>query len=168
MDSTESDHEPSGDQNGIDYAAIVNELIEQRIPPMHSLGIRVDALVPSVAEGSAPFAGNGNHIDTMYAGALFALAEMLGGALFYSNFDSHHFYPTVKSLTIEFIRPARSDITGRARLDPAEARRLAAVAERDGKAEFIIETELFDAAAVLVARTVGTYQLRTAHTAANA
>ncbi|NDH87449.1 MAG: DUF4442 domain-containing protein [Actinobacteria bacterium] len=38
-----------------------------------------------------PLEGNGNHIGTMYAGALFALCEFPGGTLFSTTFDASRY-----------------------------------------------------------------------------
>lgn len=66
-----------------------------------------------------PGAGNENHIGSMYAGALFTLAEIPGGALFLTSFDSARFYPIVKEMTLRFRRPAKGDIRVEARLMPS-------------------------------------------------
>ena len=53
-----------------------------------------------------PLKPNKNHIGTMYAGALFTLAEMPGGVLFLSSFDNKAFFPIVKELTMKFVKQA--------------------------------------------------------------
>lgn len=42
-----------------------------------------------------PIEGNGNHVGTMHAGALFTLAEVPGGVVFGGVADMKRFYPIV-------------------------------------------------------------------------
>jgi acyl-coenzyme A thioesterase PaaI-like protein len=105
-------------------------------------------------------AGNGNHVGTMYAGVLFSVAEMLGGALSLATFDPARFYPIVKDLRIDFRRPAASSVTARTSLDGPEIDRVLADAERDGKGQFVLRSELTDEEGTVVATTEGTYQIR--------
>ncbi|MDT4845080.1 hypothetical protein FQZ97_790550 [compost metagenome] len=107
-----------------------------------------------------PYAGNQNHIGTLYAGALFTLAEMPGGALFLTSFDSRRFYPIVKEMNLRFRRPAKGDITVEARLGGEEIARIQRQAEADGKADYLLELQLLDAAGEVVAESRGLYQMR--------
>ena len=44
-------------------------------------------------------------------GAIFTLAEIPVGALFYTSFDETKFYPVVKEMTIQFLKPANTDLS---------------------------------------------------------
>jgi len=110
----------------------------------------------------APLEGNLSHVGTMYAGALFTLAEIPGGALFLSTFDASKYYPIVKEMTIRYKRPVVTDATVKVRLSEEEATRIAAEADEKGKSEFILQGEIFDANGQLVAESEGIYQLRKA------
>ncbi len=106
-----------------------------------------------------PLEPNRNHIGTMYAGALFAIAELPGGILPLSVLQGT-VMPIVTNVDITFRRAARSDVTLEARLEPAELRRLGDLAVAEGKAVFVLELSVRDEADVEVANTVSTYQLR--------
>lgn len=144
----------------LDLSGLINEFIEQAIPAMHGLGIRVLELAPGHVVATAPLEGNANHLGTLYAGTLFGLGEMLGGALCAVGLDLERFYPTVKDVQIRFLRPATSDVRAEASMSEAEMARIRSEAERDGKAEFVIEASITDADGSVVATTLGTYQLR--------
>lgn len=139
---------------------LFNSVIEQAVPAMHGLGIRVVELVPGRVVATAPLAGNANHMGTLYAGTLFGLGEMLGGALFAGGFDVERFYPTVKDVQIRFLRPARTDVRAEASLSDVDLNRLRLQAEQEGKAEFVLEASITDADGTVVATTIGTYQVR--------
>lgn len=147
-------------RDGADLVGLMNLVIEHGVPPMHGLGIRVVELQPGHVVGAAPLEGNANHLGTMYAGTLFGLAEMLGGALFVASFDVDRFYPTVKDVQIRYRRPATSDVRAEANLEAGTLERLFAEAEEIGKAEFVLDATITDVAGEVVATTQGTYQVR--------
>jgi len=148
------------DAAGADLADFMNAVIEHGVPPMHSLGIRVVELRPGHVIGAAPLAGNVNHLGTMYAGTLFGLAEMLGGALFVASFDVERFYPTVKDVQIRYRRPATTDARAEASLDADTIARLRREADDHGKAKFELDATITDSTGEVVATTRGIYQIR--------
>jgi acyl-coenzyme A thioesterase PaaI-like protein len=107
-----------------------------------------------------PLEGNINHIGIMYAGALFTLAEIPGGALYLTSFDTDRFYPVVKEMTIRFIKPVATEATVEITLDDAAISRIQAEAEARGKAEYVLEAQIHDTTGRLVAESRGVYQMR--------
>lgn len=144
-----------------DVAELINAGMEYAVPAMHQLGIRVAEVGPGYAVATVPLEGNSNHFGSMYAGALFGAAEMLGGAMFFPSFDAARFYPTVKNLQINYRRPAKSDVRAKAELDAATLARMRHEVETAGKAEYVLDAVLTDASGEVVATTHGTYQIRT-------
>ena len=138
------------------------QALEHSIRFVANTGLKVVELRRGYVKCRMPFAGNENHIGTMYAGALFTLAELPGGALFLSSFDVGRYFPIVKSLDLQFLKPASSDVTVEITLDEARIVALAAEAEVRGKVEFILEAELKSSDGDVVARSRGVYQLRSA------
>lgn len=135
-------------------------LLETGIAFVERSGLKVEALERGRVCCRMPLAGNANHIGTMYAGALFTCAEIPGGALFLSSFDVSQCFPIVKSLDLQFLKPATSDVRVEVRLGEAEIGRIEADLVAQGKAEFVLEGELVDTQGVTVARSRGVYQLR--------
>jgi len=144
-----------------DLAAAFNKTaIAQLIPRADQMGIRMVDLRRGYGEARVPMEGNGNHLGTMYAGALFAVAEILGGAIVVGSFDVAKVYPVVKDLKISFRRPATSEVTAKAAMEEAQIVELGAQADAHGKAEFTLLAQLFDDGGELVAEANGTYQIR--------
>jgi len=139
---------------------IVKDLVEKKIAFVERMGLKVLELTPGYAKLLAPLRGNENHIGSMYAGALFTLAEMSGGALFLTTFDPTKCYPIIKELTIKFLHPAHSDITAEAFLSEEEVDRISGEISKEGKAEFVLHEELKDESGTVVATSRGVYQLR--------
>lgn len=102
---------------------------------------------------------NVNHIGTMYAGAMFLLAEVPGGIIALYEFGSAYF-PILKDLKMSYLLPAKSDL--RIRIDMSEEllNRIVTDADRDGKADFCLTTHLIDRDGQTVAESIANYQLR--------
>lgn len=139
---------------------LAKKMLEGGIKFVANTGLRVVELRRGYVKCLMPFAGNGNHIGTMYAGALFTVAEIPGGALFLSSFDATKFYPIVKELDLRFLKPAKGDVTVEFGLDDIHIASLSAQAAEKGKAEFILEGQLKTADGTIVAESRGVYQIR--------
>ncbi|SIS19429.1 Acyl-coenzyme A thioesterase PaaI, contains HGG motif [Aquipseudomonas alcaligenes] len=133
---------------------------EEKIDFVKRCGLKAEQLEPGFVRLRMPLSGNQNHIGTLYAGALFTLAEIPGGALFLTSFDVQRFYPLIKEMNLRFRRPATSDITVEARLSDEEIDRIQAEAEQNGKADYSLELHLRDGSGEVVAETKALYQLR--------
>lgn len=133
---------------------------EEKIDFVKRSGLKAEILEPGRVLLRMPLQGNQNHIGSLYAGALFTLAEMPGGALFLTSFDTQRFYPVIKEMNLRFRRPASSDILVEASLSAEEIERIQGEAERAGKAEYLLELQLRDGSGEVVAESRGLYQLR--------
>jgi thioesterase domain-containing protein len=107
-----------------------------------------------------PLESNENHVGIMYAGALFTLAETIGGAVGRVYLRMVDAFTIVKGVNIKFTRPAKTDITCEFRMDPNEAKQIVDKCETKGKADFEIHLELKDAGGNVVAMAEGIYQIR--------
>lgn len=135
-------------------------LVHQSIPFLERMGLEVVAIDVGSVTLRAPVAGNGNHVGTMYAGALYSIAEVPGGLLGLLMFDPTRFFPVIKQMSVQYLRPATSDVTVEAHIPPEEAARILADAEADGKADFVLNLSVTDAEGVVVMTSEGHYQLR--------
>lgn len=130
------------------------------IPFVANTGIEVEVLEKGYTKMRLPLAPNKNHVATMYAGALFTLAELPGGAIFMSSFDSSRYYPIVREMSIRFRRPAMTDVWVEVRVTEEFVSKVQAEADQNGKADYEWECELKDANGTVVAVTKNVYQLR--------
>ena len=93
-------------------------------------------------------------------GRIITVAEIPGGALFLSSFDTSKYFPIVKALNIDFLKPAKSDVTVEISMTTEQIAGIQAEADSNGKAEFVLKGELKDSAGVVVAESHGVYQIR--------
>lgn len=130
------------------------------IPIAHHMGIKIVEATPGRAAATMPMAGNSNHFGVMYAGVLFTVAEILGGIVSVSTFDTARYFPLVKKLEISFVSMAKSDVRAEVTLDEETIQRVSSEAEANGKSDFIVDAVVKDSDGQVVATTHGLYQLR--------
>ena len=138
----------------------IRKMTTKSIPFAERAGIDLVEFERGHVKMKIPLEPNKNHIGTMYAGALFTLAEIPGGAIFMSAFDMTKFFPIVAEMTIKYLKPATTDIYVEVSMSEEEIERITNEATEKGKSVFILEKELKDENGVVVAITTGTYQAR--------
>lgn len=148
----------SADANQL--VVVMNGAIESTIPIAHKMGVKVVEARPGFAATTVPAEGNGNHFGVIYAGVQFTVAEILGGIIALSTFDSAKYFPLVKNVDIKFVGMARSELRAQASLDDETIARVEAEAAERGKADFTLDAVVTDADGQTVATTRGLYQLR--------
>jgi acyl-coenzyme A thioesterase PaaI-like protein len=134
--------------------------IETSLKFLKRAGLKVLDIRPHYVKLSLPLKDNENHLGIMYAGALFTIAEVPGGALCFSTFDASIFFPVAKEVNIKFLAPAKTDVVIEISMDPLESARIEKEASETGKSEFIIDGEIMDLSGKIVAVSRGVYQLR--------
>ena len=139
---------------------MATEFVHRSVPAIGRLGVVVDAIGPGWVTLRVPIEGNTNHMGTMYAGALFAVAELPGGLVPLSVLDPARYTPIVTGMEVRFLAAARSDVTLGARMDPAELHALAELADAEGQARFTLDLHGQDADGRTVMASTGHYLLR--------
>jgi thioesterase domain-containing protein len=143
-----------------DPVAMLNAGLEQMIPRAHQMGVHFVEARPGYVRAELPFDGNGNHFGTVYAGVIFTLAEVLGGAMHIATFDVTTHYPLVRGMSIDFVAPGKGALSASATLDDETIVRVKTEAGTDGKAPFELRAEVVAEDGTVVATTVGDYQIR--------
>ncbi len=138
----------------------IQQLVDTAIAFVSRTGVKVIAYEQGYVKLRMPLANNTNHIGTMYAGALFTLAEIPGGILTLDAFDMQRYFPVVAEIQLEFVKPAATDIEVEARLSPTDIARITEEAETSGKSHFTLTLTLTDDSGETVAISQGQYQLR--------
>lgn len=136
------------------------QFMHATIPVIGRIGVVVDAIEPGRVQLRVPVEGNTNHFGTMYAGVLFTLAEIPGGLIPLTVLDATKYTPIVTRVDIRFVATARTDITLTAEITVEQLEQLAAQADAEGRAEFILELTGVDQTGRTVIESTGYYQLR--------
>lgn len=92
-----------------------------------------------------------NHVNTVYAGSMFAFAELCGGAIFQATYGFDTWVPIVKKAGIRYVKPATDDLTCELKISEEEAKERIAPIEERGRGDFILSIPLLDKAGEEVA-----------------
>jgi uncharacterized protein (TIGR00369 family) len=131
------------------------------LPIYEHVGLTVESARDEVYRCRVPLnEQNRNHINTVHAAIQWAAAEVLGGLVIVGNFDLGELFAVVRSVSIEFLRPARSAIVAEACFTEAQAEELRReLADRD-EAEFALDAVIRDESGTEVARSNARYLIR--------
>ncbi len=136
------------------------KIVEESIPIIRQMGLKVLEMSSEQAILQMPLDGNANHIGMMYAGVLSTFGEVPGGALFLTNFNGSKYVPIVTNLATSFKAPAMTDVTITARMEADEVARILCELESEGKSGYSLENEIKDTNGTVVAVTQGEYLIR--------
>lgn len=111
---------------------VKNMLARPAIQWMAMAGIQAEIVEPRHIKLRMPIEGlHTNHVGTAYAGSIFSLAELSGGAFIQSAYGFDEFVPVVKSSLIKYIKPGLTPLTCEISMSEQEAEeRLRPVRER--------------------------------------
>jgi uncharacterized protein (TIGR00369 family) len=101
-----------------------------------------------------------NHLDTVHAAIQWASAEVLGGLVVAVNFRDSGLFVAVRSVTIEFLRPARSEIVAELLFPDERVEDIRRQLESKGEADFEVRAVVRDSSQRDVATTAGQYVVR--------
>jgi thioesterase domain-containing protein len=134
--------------------------LESAIGIVKHMGLKVISMRERHVKLLMPLQKNVNHVGSMYAGSLFTLGEIMGGAIFIASFNIDQYYPLVKEVQIRYRRPALTDITVEAALSEDRIEHILKTIEEKGKADFNLDLELLDAKGEVVSLMQGIWQGR--------
>lgn len=138
----------------------VKAIAEKSIPFVQRSGLQVLAAKPGYAQCKMPLRDNENHMQSMYAGAQFTLADITGGVLALASFDTQRFYPTLKDLQMRFLKPAQTDLTCTMSIPLSELQALIHLADENDKAAFVLQGDLRAMNGDIIATATGEFQVR--------
>lgn len=145
-------------QRGVVCTAM-NKLIGFSVPFTRRNKFQVVEMRTGYLKAKIPLKPNQNHLGTMYAGAMFLLAEVPGGIIALVEFSGDYF-PVLKEFNIRYLLPAQSDLTVEVFLTQEQLNHIRQQAEETGKSDFTLNLDIRDVNHVVVAQAVGIYQLR--------
>ena len=139
----------------------VQSLIEEKVPVAGFLGLEVEVVESGHARLRLPFGPRiKNHLDIVYAGAIFALAEIAGGVVMLSAFEQDGCTVLARRMEIDYVRPSRSDLLCDITLSDTIIAESRAAVRAEGKADVILPIEVQDDRGRVIARVSAFYYLR--------
>ena len=141
----------------------IQTLISNKVPMAEFLGIKVEVAESGHVKLLLPFSKRvQNHLEIVYAGAIFALAEIAGGIAMLSVFDTSKFTILIERLNIEFQRPSRRDLWCDLSLPPELVARVQKQVKSEGRSKITLPIEVKDGRQRVIARIEGAYYIRRA------
>jgi len=106
---------------------------------------------------------NQNHFNAVHAALQFAVMEMAGGLAGNRSpvISSENNLLVVKSLKIEFVKPAFSAVEAVVHLSDSELKDMEETLLKEGKVEFELDCDLVDESGQVVSRSVAVYHAST-------
>ena len=142
-------------------ASDVQSLIEEKVPVADFLGLEVEVVEPGHARLRMPFGPPiKNHLDIVYAGAIFSLAEIAGGVAMLSAFEQDSCTVLARRMEIDYVRPSRSDLLCEVTVPDSKVAENRAAVQAEGKADVTLSIEVQDERGRVVARVSAFYYLR--------
>ena len=138
----------------------IADYVAHGIEGIKRTGIKITEMRDRYVKLVLPLEGNVNHVGMMYAGSLFTIGEITGGAIHGAAFDIEKFFPIVKEVNIRFRRPAFTEVSVEVTITEEEADKIQAEADEKGKADFALDIDIKDANGEVVSIVHGTWQIR--------
>lgn len=144
--------------------AALQDILCKTLPLYEHLGLVVESASKGIYRCRMPLnRANSNHLNAVHAAVQWAAAEVLGGFVIIDLFGPEamgSLYGVVRSVSIEFHRPARSDIIVEASLSELEAAEIQRLFAAGDEANFRLHAVVRDCAGETVATTDAQYSLR--------
>jgi len=96
-----------------------------------------------------------NHLDTVHASALFALAEASSGYFLLNEFSElTDIIPVVRKVETKYKKPATSSVFSKAKFQETGKNEILEMLNQKGRAILQVEVSLFDEADVLIMQSI--------------
>lgn len=140
----------------------LEEWTRENLPIYEFMNLKILSASEGLYKCCVPLSRNtGNHINTVHAAFQWASAEILGGLVVLSTRTDEKYVPVVKSLSIEFERPALTDISSEAVFSGEQVETMNTALESTGRYDFELASLIRNLEGEVVARALGHYAVRT-------
>lgn len=139
----------------------VQSFLRRLIPFYDHIDLTIESAQDGVYRCSLPLNDRTkNHLDTVHAAIQFASAEVLGGLVIAFNFQGSKLFVAVRSVNIEFLRPARSGILAEVLFPNERVEEIRRQLAATGDVDFEVRAVVRDSSGREVAVTTGQYVAR--------
>jgi acyl-coenzyme A thioesterase PaaI-like protein len=146
---------------GARSAAELQHALHQVLPLYAVIGLQIDRLGDEPVCSVPLTAVNSNHLGSMHAAVIWAVAEAVGGLAYFGNaVDLGNCWIVVRDFTIRFKKPPRTRVHARTLFGPQQREQVKADLGASGMADYALEVVLVDDHDGVVATATGQYHLR--------
>ena len=138
----------------------VEKFCKSSVPLFDFLDIKFEFLDDGVICCHLPYDRKvSNHLNSVYAGVQWSIAEVLGGIAFAAN-SVPGYVPLLKSMNIEFKNPAMSDLVAIIQFTEQDAFSMKQALESQGRYNFDLKSSVQDTQGNVVAEGLAEYAIR--------
>jgi len=138
----------------------VEKFCKSSVPLFEFLDIKFEFLDDGVICCHLPYDRKvSNHLNSVYAGVQWSIAEVLGGIAFAAN-SVPGYVPLLKSMNIEFKKPAMTDLKAKVQSSEADALNMKQGLEAEGRYNFELISSVEDIHGNVVAKGIAVYAIR--------
>lgn len=138
----------------------VEKFCKSSVPLFDFLDIKFEFLNDGVICCHLPYDRKvSNHLNSVYAGVQWSIAEVLGGIAFAAN-SVPGYVPLLKSMNIEFKKPAMSDLVASIQFTEQDAFSMKQALESEGRYNFDLKSSVQDTQGNVVAEGLAEYAIR--------
>ena len=147
-----------------DYEAKLQASFRNNFPLYDFMELSVERAPEGVFRCSMPLSrATSNHFGAVHAALQFALAEVMGGAVWVAaKPKGSDFVPVVRSFQIHFKRPAMTDLVAEVKFSEGDAQTLRRELKAKGRYDYKLESTLRNAGGDTIATATGDYAIRSA------
>lgn len=139
---------------------VVERLCKASVPLFDHLNVSFEFFDDGRIRCHLPFDRKiGNHMNSVYAGVQFSIAEVLGGICFMTASVSGY-VPLLKSMDIKFTKPALTDLTAEICFSESDIQDMKAELESVGRYDFELNSTIQDTRGNQVATGKALYAIR--------
>ncbi len=138
----------------------VEKFCKSSVPLFDHLNIKFEFLDDGVIRCHLPFDRKvSNHLNSVYAGVQWSIAEVLGGIAFATS-SVPGFVPLLKSMNIEFKKPAMTDLVAQVCFTEGDAEKMQQALKAEGRYNFELKSTVQDTQGNVVAEGLAVYAIR--------
>lgn len=139
---------------------VIEKLCKSSVPLFDHLNVSFEFIDGGIVRCHLPFDRKiSNHLNSVYAGVQWSIAEVLGGIVFISAGVSGY-VPLLKSMHIDFLKPAMTDLTAEVCFTDDDVVNMKQALDADGRYNFELKSNVRDASGIVVATGLAVYAIR--------
>lgn len=140
----------------------LEQYLREHLPLYDYMDLKIECASGGEYRCSVPLhERNSNHFGTVHAALQWAAAEVLGGLVYFSAIENDdRFLAVVKSFSIEFRKPAFTNLVVETHFSDAQLAGIKSALEEHGRYNFELDAVVKNSAGETVAESHGVYAIR--------
>ena len=141
--------------------AFIESTLEQLLPLATYMDVKITQADNETYSCLVPLNANTkNHFNSVHAALQWAGAELLGGIIWFKHQPSDDYLFVLKSMNIQFLKPAMTNVTASAHFSETQVKEMHASLADNGRYDFDLNSEISNENGEVVVTTQAQYAIR--------